>query len=166
VTFLPEAAGHSAPNFAAGRFWNIRLGAPPPFVGGRDGSSAFWDCSCRGAQRAVGRNVLQRSIGPRAGNLLAGAGALRDAAGLPKALRGLHGNWLLDCNAGAKVRIRKAIRKTLAAPEAAASFWASQNYRRGAGNPLGEAADRGGLAGPLPEVLRRHDNHGSEHNHE
>src|SRR6516164_3284922 len=44
-----------------------------------------------------------------AGNLLAGAGALRHAASLPKALRGLHGNRLLDRNAGATVRLREAL---------------------------------------------------------
>ena len=46
----------------------------------------------------------------QAGHLLAGAGVLRHAARLPKALRGLHGNGLLDRDAGAKVRIRAALR--------------------------------------------------------
>jgi hypothetical protein len=36
---------------------------------------------------------------PRAVNLFAGTVALRKAAGLPEAVRGLYGNWLLDCKA-------------------------------------------------------------------
>jgi hypothetical protein len=95
--------------FRRGPFWNIRF-ARTVICGGRDGPATFWNYSCRGAQRAVRRNVPQRSIGPRAGHLLAGAGALRHAARLPKALRGLHGNGLLDRDAGAKVRIREALR--------------------------------------------------------
>src|SRR5262249_15626297 len=96
--------------FSQGPVLNIRFCAHR-HVGGRDGPATSWNDSCRGAQRAVRRDVQQRSIGPRAGNLLAGAGALRHAAGLPKALRGLHGNGLLDRDAGAKVRIREALRR-------------------------------------------------------
>src|SRR5262245_5049670 len=96
-------------------------------VGGRDGPATFWNDSCRGAQRAVRCNVPKRSIGPRAGNLLAGAGALRHAARLPKALRGLHGNGLLDRDAGAKVRIREALR----GGAAAAALPASACFPRG-----------------------------------
>src|SRR5215831_13794289 len=102
----------SAPRFrfSQGPVLEYKILRAPPFVGGRDGPATFWNDPCRGAQRAVRRHVLQPSIGPRAGNLLAGAGALRHAARLPKALRGLHGNGLLDRDAGAKVRIREALR--------------------------------------------------------
>ena len=78
-------------------------------MGGCDGPFAVRNCRRGGAQPAVRRRVPERSIGPRAGNLLAGAGALRQAASLPKALRGLHGDRLLDRDAGAKVRLRKAL---------------------------------------------------------
>jgi hypothetical protein len=41
--------------------------------------------------------------------VLAGTVALRHAAGLPKAVRDLHANWLLVCRASEKVRIPAAI---------------------------------------------------------
>src|SRR5262245_50122853 len=82
----------------------------PPFVGGRDGSATVSNASCRGASRSVRRDVPPPRNRPGTGNLLAGAGAVRHAARLPKALRGLHGNRLLDRDAGAKVRIREALR--------------------------------------------------------
>jgi hypothetical protein len=43
-------------------------------------------------------------------NLLASTVTLRQAAGLPKAVRGLLANWLLDCGASEKMRISAAIR--------------------------------------------------------
>src|SRR5262249_33810331 len=95
--------------FRGGLFSNIRFSAAPPFVGGRDGPFAVRNCRRGGAQPAVRRHVPERSIGPGAGNLLAGTGALRHAASLPKALRGLHGDRLLDRDAGEKVRLRKAL---------------------------------------------------------
>src|SRR5262245_5135066 len=113
--------------FRKGPVLEYKIVRVAPFVGGRDGPATSWNYSCRGAQRAVRRNVPQRSIGPRAGNLLAGAGALRHAARLPKALRGLHGNGLLDRDAGAKVRIREALR----GGAAAAALPASACFPRG-----------------------------------
>src|SRR6266481_2659798 len=112
VTFLPEAVG-CFPwfpfEFRRGPLLEYKICAHHQFVGGRDGPSTFWNHCCRGAQHAVRRSVLQRIIGPRAGDLFAGTGALRHAASLPEAIRGLHGNRLLDGNAGAKVRIREAL---------------------------------------------------------
>jgi hypothetical protein len=55
------------------------------------------NCPSRHALRAVCFEFLQCGISPRAGNLLAGTVTLRHAAGLPKAVRDLHANWLLDC---------------------------------------------------------------------
>src|ERR1700730_12288171 len=89
--------------------FEYKIWAAPPFVGGRDGPFAVRNCPRRGAQRPAHRNVLQRGVGPRARNLLAGAGALRHTAGVSKAVRGLHGNRLLDCNGRAKVRLREAL---------------------------------------------------------
>jgi hypothetical protein len=43
-------------------------------------------------------------------NLLASTVTLRQAAGLPKAVRGLLANWLLDCGASEKMRVSAGIR--------------------------------------------------------
>ena len=56
-------------------------------------------------------------------------GALRHAARLPKAIRGLHGNGLLDGHAGAKVRIREAVRRRR--PPTEAPLRASACFPRG-----------------------------------
>jgi len=104
--------------------WSVfeyKIWAAPPFVGESDGPFAVRNCRRDGAQSAVRRDVGERSIGPRAGNLLAGAGALRHAASLPKALRGLHGDRLLDRDAGAKVWLREALSRPRI--EAASSAW-------------------------------------------
>ena len=101
--------------FRGGLFSNIRFEPRRHFVGGRDGPFAVRNCPRRNAQRAAHRNVLQRGVGARARNLLAGAGALRHAASVPKAVRGLHGNRLLDRNGRAKVRLRKALNGPLIA---------------------------------------------------
>jgi hypothetical protein len=66
----------------------------------------FWNCPSRHALRAVCFEYYN-GIGPRAGNLLAGMVTLRQAAGLPMAVRDLHANWLLDCRASEKVRIQQ-----------------------------------------------------------
>lgn len=61
------------------------------------------------------------------GNLFAGTVTLRHAASLPKAVRGLYANWLLDCSASEKMRIREAISGTRPPTEAAYSRSASRS---------------------------------------
>jgi hypothetical protein len=48
-------------------------------------------------------------MGPGAGHVLAGARALRHPASLPKAIRQLHANRLLDGRDGETVRLREAM---------------------------------------------------------
>jgi hypothetical protein len=75
------------------------------FWGQCHGTFYFPNCPCRHAQRAVCRDFVQQGPGPTAGNLFAGTVILRHATSLPKAVRGLYGDWLLDCRACKKMRI-------------------------------------------------------------
>ena len=69
---------------------------------------------------------------PRAGNLLAGMVTLRHAAGLPKAVRDLHANWLLECRASEKVRIPAAMMEKRASriERAHAGMYAHESMRK------------------------------------
>lgn len=85
-------------------------------VGGKYDSPCCRNCSCRRAERAIGGNVLQWSDSSGAGNLLASKVTVRHTACLPKAVRCVHRNWLLECGASEEMRIREAIGRRMIRP--------------------------------------------------